>query len=69
MAKIFPRPMGGPEPIAQGVTDKIPTSDAPTNPGYDYRSSIDGASVADQKRGYRGRSRITDAGSDGMGGA
>ena len=70
MGKINPRPLGGPEPNAQGVpANGIPDSSAPYRPGYDYSNSLDGASTADVRRGYRGRSKITDAGSDGMEGA
>lgn len=69
MSKHYPRPLGGPEPSVQGDSREIPDSNAPSRPGYDYSGSLDGASDADVKRGYRGRTRITDAGSDGMEGA
>lgn len=62
--KVFPRPMGGPEPSPLGDTREVPNSNAPLKPGYDYANSVDGASASDLKRGYRGRTRITDAGSD-----
>lgn len=64
MATNYPRPSGGPEPSVQGDDRAIPDSKAPLNPGYDYSGSLDGASSADLKRGYRGRTKITDAGSD-----
>lgn len=68
MAKTpYPRPMGGPEPSARGPTGDIPDGNAPLNPGYDYSRSVDGASAADLKRGYRGRTAITNADSDPMG--
>ncbi len=65
----YPRPMGGPEPSAQGASGNIPDSNASAQPGYDYSNSLDGASEADLKAGYRNRQKITDAGSDGMQGA
>ena len=60
----YPRPMGGPEPSAQGASGNIPDSNASLNPGYDYSGSLDGASKADLRRGYRDGTRITEAGSD-----
>ena len=56
----YPRPMGGHEPSAQGVSDNIPTSDCAFNPkgGYDYSSSLEGASQADLHRGYAQGERI-----------
>lgn len=69
MAKNYPRPMGGREPSPQGDNRPIPDSSAPSQPGYDYSGSLDGCTTADVKKGYRGRQRITDAGSDGMQGA
>lgn len=68
-SKTYPRPSGGPEPSPKGDDKPIPDSNAPTNPGYDYSGSMDGASKSDIKAGYRGRQKITDAGSDGMQGA
>ncbi len=65
----YPRPLGGPEPSAQGASGNIPDSNASAQPGYDYSGSLDGASQADLKAGYRNRQKITDAGSDGMQGA
>lgn len=62
----YPRPMGGPEPNAQGVPADIKSSDGSTNAGYDYNSSLPGSSQSDLMRGYRGGDKITDAGSDGM---
>lgn len=69
MSKKFPRPSGGPEPSPLGDSRPIPNSNASFRPGYDYSGSLDGASTADLKRGYRDRMKITDAGSDGMEGA
>jgi hypothetical protein len=64
MAKNFPRPSGGPEPTPLGDGRAIPDGNAPTSPGYDYSGSLDGAGTGDLKRGYRDRSKITDASSD-----
>lgn len=63
----YPLPPGGPEPSPGG--GNVPDSAAPYSPGYDYSGSMDGCSTADIKAGYRGRQKITDAGSDGMQGA
>ncbi len=68
-SKVYPRPSGGPEPSPLGDARAIPDSNASAQPGYDYSGSLDGASQADVKAGYRGRQKITDAGSDGMQGA
>lgn len=56
----YPRPMGGHEPSAQGVSDNIPNSDRSFNPkgGYDYSSSLEGKSQADLHRGYAQGERI-----------
>ncbi len=64
----YPRPQGGPEPSAQGATPTIADSAAPYSPGYDISGSLDGASIADLKRGYCKPEKI-DGGSDGMQGA
>jgi hypothetical protein len=65
-SKLFPRPNGGAEPIAQGVTDKYPDGSAPYSPGYDFSGSLDGASTADARKGYVGRTKLKGTGSDGM---
>jgi hypothetical protein len=65
----YPRPLGGREPSPQGDSRGVPDSNAPSQPGYDFSGSLDGASQADLKAGYRNRQKITDAGSDGMQGA
>jgi hypothetical protein len=62
--KVYPRPMGGREPSPQGDTRAIGNSSVPSQPGYDISGSLAGASEADLKVGYRGRRKITDAGSD-----
>jgi len=65
-SRVFPRPNGGHEPIAQGPSDKYPDSNAPYSPGYDYSGSLDGASSADARKGYVGRTKLKGTGSDGM---
>lgn len=67
-SKVYPRPMGGPEPNAQGVSDNIPMSDHSTSPEggiYDYRSSMPGRSMSDLDRNSEGvMGKITSAKSD-----
>jgi hypothetical protein len=64
--KVYPRPLGGPEPSPLGDSRPLKDSDASLNPGYDYSSSIPGVSRSEVGQGYCSRERITDAGSDGM---
>jgi hypothetical protein len=71
MAKTYPRPMGGPEPSAQGASDNIPMTQHSTQPEggiYDYRSSMPGTSMSDLQNinGEHRLSKITSAGSDPM---
>lgn len=65
----FPRPLGGPEPSAQG-DDKHQMSEngsVPIDVGYDHSDSRPGVSNAELKQGYCNRESITDAcKSDGM---
>jgi hypothetical protein len=64
----YPRPMGGPEPNAQGVPADIKSSNVPTTPGYDLTPSLEGSSMSDLQRGYRTGEKLN-ADSDGMQGA
>jgi hypothetical protein len=67
-SKVYPRPMGGPEPSAQGASDNIPMSSHSTQPEggiYDYRSSMPGRSMSDLGMNSEGvMGKITSAKSD-----
>jgi hypothetical protein len=65
-SKVYPRPAGGPEPVSPGVSDRYPDSSASYSPGYDVSGSLDGATVADARKGYRDRRKLTGTDSDGM---
>lgn len=69
-SKVYPRPMGGPEPNAQGPSDNIPMSNHSLQPEggiYDYSKSMPGTSMSDLGMNSEGkRGRITNAGSDPM---
>lgn len=63
----YPRPMGGPEPNAQGASDSFGQPGVPVNPGYDYSSSMPGVAKSELQKGFCNRESITDAcKSDGM---
>jgi hypothetical protein len=66
-SKVYPRPLGGPEPSAQGASDNIPMSNHSLQPEggiYDYKMSLVDYSMADLKKGYCPKGRLDGARSD-----
>ncbi len=65
----YPRPLGGPEPSAQGDTkhQMAENSSVPIDVGYDHSKSRPGVTDAELKVGYCNReSIVSDTHSDGM---
>lgn len=58
MAKMFPRPPGGPMPSPKGDSKALRNSDAPTSPGYSISKSLSDRNESDLQRGYCKQGRL-----------